>query len=353
MTAAATAASRAATDRLQAAFERAAETAGGPADLRLRLAGESVLVRFAAARAAEALGRAFAHVRADDDGSASLTLHVWDGPEAASLPDAVMPVGAVSVGDVAGASYVLDDERYRALHQPAYGALTVLAASGESGWFCVPDLARLPPWEYASPFRHVLSWWLARRDCTLVHGGAVGTERGGVLLVGRGGSGKSTTTLAVLADGRRGGVGVGSLPPQGVEAPLVRSLYSSGKMHRRDLARLPHLQPPAAPEDDPEKAIVYAAEDFPGRTSAGFPLRAIVLPRVTDRRTARAAAAGRGDALAALAPSTIFQIYPPARESLTRLAALVQAVPSFVLELGADVASGTDELVRLLEELDA
>jgi len=351
VTQAPTAAGRAATARLQAEFERAVDAGGGPAELHLGIADRHVLVRFPDAGAADALGRAFAHLTADPGGAPALTLHAWNTASAAAIRDAVMPED-VEPAETAAASLFFEGDGYRALHQPAYDALSVLSSSGDTAWFCVPDLTALPQWEHASPFRHLLSWWLADRDCLLVHAGALGTSAGGVLLVGRGGSGKSTTALAALADGRLMYAGddytaVGTRDG----APFVHSLYCSGKVHRRDLHRLPHLPPAPGPADDPEKAVFYAAEPFPARTIDGFPLRAIVLPRVTERRQATAVPARPTDALAALAPSTIFQLYPPARASLARMGLLVRSVPAFVLELGTEAETSTGELVRLLEEL--
>jgi hypothetical protein len=56
-------------------------------------------------------------------------------------------------------------------------------------------------------------------------------------------------------------------------------------------------------------------------------------------------------ALTALAPSTIFQLHPPAPEALAQMAQLVRTVPTFVLELGTEVETIPNELVRLLERI--
>jgi hypothetical protein len=324
--------------RLQEDFERAVEAAGGVVDLRLAVAGKPVRIRFAGAAAAEALSPAFAHLVAREDGPPALTLHVWDSGTR----------GAEATG--AGASYYYEQDGLRALHQPASDVLSVLTAEADTGWFWMPDAHGLPYWDYTAPFRHLLSWWLDAQGLRHVHGGAVGTEDGGVLFVGPGGSGKSTTALSSLLDERLRYAGddyvaVGSGP-----APSVHSLYCSGKVHPDDLHRLPHLEPALAEgAHADEKAVFYVEQAFPGRSIAGFPLRAIVVPRVTDRRAARALPGTRAEALAALAPSTIFQLHPPARDALARMAELVRAVPTFVLELGSDVETTPPELLRILE----
>lgn len=325
-------------DGLQEDFERAAEAAGRVAELRLAVAGKPVRIRFAGAAAAEALSPAFAHLEVREDEPPSLTLHVWDsGARRAAASGA-------------GASYYSEQDGVRALHQPASGVFSVLNAEADTGWFWMPDANGLPYWDYTAPFRHLLSWWLDAQGLRQVHGGAVGMEEGGVLLVGPGGSGKSTTALSTLLDERLRYAGddyvaVGSAP-----APAVHSLYCSGKVHPDDLHRLPHLEPALADGARPdEKAVFYVERAFPGRSTAGFPLRAIVVPRVTDRRAARAVPGTRAEALAALAPSTIFQLHPPARDALAWMAGLVRRVPTFVLELGSDVETIPSELLRIVE----
>jgi hypothetical protein len=336
--------------RLQEDFDRAAEAAGGPVELRLTIAGGPVCIRFAGAPAAEALSAAFDHLRDGEDGSPALTLHVWDTAERPAFAPPRDEAADAATGT--GASYYSEGAGFRALHQPAYDALSVLTTGADRGWYWVPDARRLPYWEYTAPFRHLLSWWLDSRGCRHVHGGAVGTEEGGVLLVGAGGSGKSTTALSSLLDERLRYAGDDYVAVGGGEEPFVHSLYCSGKVHRKDLARLPHLEPALVNGDRPdEKAVFYVPAAFPGRSTAGFPLRAIVVPRVTGRPAARAVPGTHAAALAALAPSTIFQLHPPARESLAQMAQLVRKVPTYVLELGADVRTIPAELARLLAEV--
>ena len=325
-------------DRLQENFERAAGAAGGVAELQLAVAGKPVRIRFAGAAAAKALSPAFAHLEDRGDEPPALTLHVWDS----GIPRAET--------NAAGASYYYEQDGVRALHQPASDVFSVLTAKGDVGWFWMPDANGLPYWDYTAPFRHLLSWWLDAQGLRQVHGGAVGTEDGGVLVVGPGGSGKSTTALSTLLDEglRYAGddyVAVGS----GAE-PAVHSLYCSGKVHPEDLHRLPHLEPALADGTQPdEKVVFYVERAFAGRSIADFPLRAIVVPRVTDRRKARALPGTRAEALAALAPSTIFQLHPPARDALAWMAGLVRLVPTFVLELGSDVETIPAALLRIIE----
>ena len=336
-------------------FERAARTSGGAVALHLTVARRPVSIQFAAAAAAGSLRRAFAHLETPKHSRPALTLYVWDAATGgAQAPPLARGHGAdaEAVTTGTGPSYYYERRGFRALHQPASNALSVLNAEADTGWFWAGDLSALPYWDYTAPFRHLVSWWLDRQGLRHVHGGAVGTPSGGLLLVGSGGSGKSTTALASLLDDRLRYAGDDYVAVGTGPSVRVHSLYCCGKFLPADVHRLPHLAEAVVDGRQPdEKAVIYVETAFPGRCIADFPLRAIVLPRVTDRAAARARPATPAAALAALAPSTIFQLHPPAREALSQLAELVRTVPTFVLELGSEVETIPLELMRLLDQV--
>ena len=340
---------------LQEDFGRAARAAGGTTERWFALAGRAVCLRFAGSAAAEALGAAFRHLDSARADRAALTLHVWDSgtadvPRPAFAPPRPATWQAEASG--AGASYFFEGDGFRALHQPPTDALSVLNARGDTGWFWVPDATALPYWEYTAPFRHVLNWWLGANGLCYVHGGAVGTESGGVVLVGPGGSGKSTAALSVLADERLRFAGDDYVAIGRDGEPAVYSLYCFAKVNRADTDRLPHLEPALA-SDAPvnAKLVVDVRAMFPDRSIRTFPLRAVVVPRVTGRPAARVLPGRQAEALRALAPSTIFQLHPPAPQALAQMAELIRTVPTFILELGPEAGTIPGTLARLLEEL--
>ena len=89
---------------------------------------------------------------------------------------------------------------------------------------------------------------------------------------------------------------------------------------------------------------------FPGSPIGGFPLRAVLVPRVVAREPeTRAVPVSGAAALTALAPSTIFQLFPPATNALAEMAALVRAVPCYSLELGSEIERIPEAIVALVE----
>jgi hypothetical protein len=319
------------------AIERPIKVGGVP--IRLRFAGPTMLARLAGS---------FTHLASSDVGDDALTIDVWDsastgvkGPpllDANPVPAAISPI------------HYFDEGGVRALSR--WETLSVLDYESRRAWFWTADATGLRSWDWASPLRAILHWWLGHHGILQVHGGAVGTARGGVMVVGRGGSGKSTTTLACLSSGLRYAgddfVGIAVSPE-----PWVHSLYSSGKLEPHHLARFPSLQSAVANpvRTDEDKVVVFAADAFPRAPIAGFPLRAVLVPKVVavepDTRLVPTSPAA---ALAALAPSTIFQLYPPQPDGLAKMARLVEKVPCFSAELGSDVSRIPDAILRFLEE---
>jgi hypothetical protein len=179
----------------------------------------------------------------------------------------------------------------------------------------------------------------------LLHAGAVGGCDGGALLVGPGGSGKSTSALA----GRGSALGyVGDdytlvgLSPE----PRAVNLYCSAKLERSHAPRLAHVLPPMDnPEPEADDKALYFLDCG---IAAEVPLRALVSPRVVERPTPRLVPLDSGASiLAALAPTSILQLPGAGARALGVMRELCQRVPAFALELGADV----DAIPGVLEEL--
>ncbi len=311
------------------------------------IGGRAVRMRFAGPAMLDRIGGSFAHLEVPGADEEGLGIDVWDSSSTGTPAPPVLGVALESDGT--GPIFYYEDDGVRAISR--WQTLSVLDTRIGRAWFWAPDPAELLSWDWASPLRSILHWWLGAHGILQVHGGAVGLPEGGVLVVGRGGSGKSTTTLSCLAAGLKYAgddfVGIQSRP-----SPWVHSLYSSGKLESHHAERFRELLPAVVnPERGPlDKAIVYAGRRWPDRTTAGFPLRAVLVPRIAGGRETRLVPASPAGALAALAPSTIFQLHPPQENALSEMAALVRQVPCFSLELGSELERIPVAIEQLLRE---
>ncbi len=337
-------------------FEAALTASGEPVTRAFRIAGHAVRLRFADDVIAQRLTRAFAHLEAAAQES-ELTVNAWQsaGTAAPAPPLPAIQSDAATRGAVAH----FDDGRTRALYQPAIRILNVLDVPEDVGWFWAEDAAGIPEWECATPIRHILHWWLAERGSQQVHAAAVGERSGGVLVVGKGGSGKSTVALACATAGMAY-AGDDYVAATVTPEPYVHSLYSSAKVEPHHLARFPALsEGPGVmgPERndvapfDTEKTVLYLHELLPDVPVSGFPLRAIVLPKITNDGTARLTPISAPRALAALAPSTIVQLHTAGQDALEAMKRLVAEVPSFELELGGEIDAVPPLVSQLLTDL--
>ncbi len=295
-----------------------------------RIAGRVIALKFASSTLAEKLLPAFAHLEPAENAPADLTICCWDG---ASNGVRIM-VPELEKGR-SGLEYTDGPIRVAwGLDDPS---LQAYKAERQLALFWVPDAAKLAAWEQGAPFRRIFHWWSARIGLQLVHGAAVGTGVGGVLLVGRGGSGKSTTALACVGSSLDYVADDYCLIEPGLH-PRVHSLYGSGKADTASIARLPRLADAfrTSPIDQQGKSIIFITEHFPRAVARSLPLRAIVVPRIVAGPTCRAVVLTRGEALRALAPSTLFQMPGDRASSLARMSALIRGLPCWQLDVGSN-----------------
>jgi hypothetical protein len=210
----------------------------------------------------------------------------------------------------------------------------------------VKSLAQLPVWDFASPLRDLIELWFKRTPKSRVHGGAVGSTQGGVLLAGTSGIGKSTTTIACLL------AGIGYAGDDSVlvdsESATGYSLYNSGKVLPDNLERLPELRPHVMNVDSmlENKAICFLGEVFPDRMLLQFPVRAIMVPRVTGRPESRLIPASPIAAIRALTPTIFMQTTAATPEDFDKITRFSRSVPCYGLEAGTDLPA----LVKLITD---
>jgi hypothetical protein len=215
--------------------------------------------------------------------------------------------------------------------------------------YWVVDAGAIPWHERGAPLRSALHQWAAEGGRHFVHGGAVGSEGGGVLLAGPSGSGKSTTALACLEAGLDY-AGDDYVILTGDDAPRAHCVYSTAKLDADALARLPGLSAAVAyfHRGFKHKAVLDLHAYRPGAIRESVPIDAIVLPSVSGSRSEpRMRQARAADALRALAPTTLLQLPGAAQPRMTAMASLVRRVPVLRLELGTDMTAVPELIARI------
>jgi hypothetical protein len=136
----------------------------------------------------------------------------------------------------------------------------------------------------------------------LCHGAAVGSDNGGVLIVGAGGAGKTTTALACLEAGMKYLGDDRCLLSMG-EFPHIHSLYGTAKL--ADIARFPEFEAviDTNGKQSEEKSLYHLHRLPRSGLHAGFPLRAILMARIENRQETTISSASEARAFLALAVS--------------------------------------------------
>jgi hypothetical protein len=224
--------------------------------------------------------------------------------------------------------------------------------------YWVDDAAAMPYWSYASPLRTLLHWALQRFDRQLLHAAVVGTEHGGVLITGKGGIGKSTTALVCLEAGLTylgDDYVVVALDP----VPCAYSLYCTAKLNEDQAERLPGLQklrnPSIGPRGhaEPEKVVFQLYPDWKGSIGHRIPLRAILLPVISDQEATSFGPAGEYATQRSAAFTTLSHLPRAGRWSQAFINRVCNALPSFELRLGRDLSAIPSAIQAFLADVPA
>ncbi len=316
----------------------------------LLLAGRRIRLSFAGDALESRLIPALSHLASPDPegpGGADLDVLVFDS--ASTRIQAPPPPWAPEQMGPRGVIDGFNTPRFRTVYQPGADVLFLYDAESVQGVYWTPDAERVPFWETSFPFRTLLQWWAEGCGLQLAHAAAVGLDHGGVLITGPGGSGKTTSALACL--GSRLRYAGDDFVLLETSPPRVHCLYNTAKLTRETEAWFPHLAAMAVNRHRPaeEKAMLLLAQSMPHALIGHFPLRYLLVARVTGKRETRITRCGGGEALRALAPTTLFQLPLSGKAAMDGLAELVRRVPAFRLEAGTDLAGIPRAIAGLLE----
>ena len=329
-----------------------------PIDHYYAVANNPVQLRFATTGLARVLSPALDHLAAECVPSPSLTVCLWDSASTKKhIPpfpwerNAPMGSGIQTSKEGTNPAIYFKDDRIRGAYQIGTKTLSMLDTKSNTAIFFVPDFGKIPYYDMAKPLRAIVQWWAAQFGLQLLHAGAVGNSKAGILLVGGSGSGKSTTALACL-DSELSYVSDDFCLVSMDSDPYAHSVYCSAAIDRGTVQRFPHLV--SAIEHDEglceEKVILFLNKHWPKKISLGFSVRSLLVPRITNAEKTSLTPASPRSAFMALAPSTIVQLRGAGQEDLTLMAELTRRIPSFFLELGQDVGNIPDIIFDVLSK---
>lgn len=259
----------------------------------------------------------FSHLQSPSEEEAELDIVAWkeafcdDAPARLDLP---RPFSLRTISS---------DGRYALCL--SHESIQVLDRSDDVILAAFRELAPIESVQRVKPFVFPLSVWLNDNAVLVCHAAMVAREDIGILLVGAGGAGKSTSAYACTNAGMDF-LGDDKIAVEEVAGEWVgHSLY--GTLRRKN------SQP---------KEIVDVAKDFSGQARRSCPIRGIVIPQfVPGMAHARLREASSADAFRALAPSNLTMSSTVARSAMPLLSEMARSLPCFTLTSGneADIAA--------------
>ncbi|MFT4847772.1 MAG: hypothetical protein ACI83B_000293 [Sediminicola sp.] len=235
---------------------------------------------------------------------------------------------------------------YFTLQQPGSNAIYMFNKTSNTAYYYVSKKSLIPFWESDFPLRMVLHWFFNETSLQPVHSAAVGNEKGGVLLVGKGGSGKSTTTLSCLNSSLK--IAGDDYILLDTENNIAHSLFSLCKITTKSIELLKQysLKDAVRKPAIEGKFRISLYDHYPGNLIKSIPIKAILLPTVSGNSKTKIAPSSASQAMIALAPTTLFQLPGLREEAFKKMAHFVRQVPAYQLQLGSDI----ENIPSLLEE---
>ena len=297
----------------------------------LMVVGQRIRLHYAGAALDRLLTPAFACVVACDDRlEPDLTLFLWDSATS-GIDMAPPPVPQHCFSD-RGDLWTFGSERWRSAFHFGEYSLALLDMARGVGVFWVRDSATLPYWTKAAPLRTPLSWWLTARGAQLVHGAAVGTDDGGVLIVGRGGVGKSTTALACVGAGMRY-CGDDYVVLTGGSQPAAHALYRTAKLFPEVAAHFRQLSGALTP--GAEKMVLRVGDESPEQLASTVSLRVVVTLRFGAVAATSVEPAMPASVLGSAIYTTMTQLPHAGKRTVDLIEDVLSRLPCVTLVLGS------------------
>ena len=197
------------------------------------------------------------------------------------------------------------------------------------------------------PFEKAIFLWAQKHALLMLHAAAVGVEGKGVLIVGHGGTGKSTLTCSCLADGFDFvSDDLCLMSENGTR--IVYPVYTNVFLKSDSLNKLPMFRPFEIHPQQGEKNTFVIGES---RIKLSLPVRAIILPQVTDNTEPIIKLDSSSKALGQLVYSTTKQLGKFQDTAFVRrLSHRLLGMPVYRFSLTKDLQKNSDYLKIWIKE---
>ncbi len=205
----------------------------------------------------------------------------------------------------------------------------------------------------SSPYFKIIAIWASHQSLNILHAGCVSEREKGVLIVGRSGKGKSSTSIQCLIGGLNYLSDDYILVDLYGEKPIAYSIFNSGKLNLKHIDRFNKIKGKYTEGilDKNNKPLLFLYPLFANQISKNTEIKAIIVPNITSEIKTSYHPISAAESLRSLAPSTLVQLKINNLNHLNSLANLTRSLPNFTLNVGSDfddISSKVKELIATL-----
>jgi hypothetical protein len=291
--------------------------------------------------------------------SSDLTIHVWDLAshqlevpalvknwlaKAAGQPQHYLgPQGEIQGGNT---------DKYYIAFYPGNDTFYIYDKINKLAWVMFKDANLIPYYDSGKPLRIIWHWFAQENNYVMVHAAAVSDGNKGILLVGRGGSGKSTTALVCLHHSKLSYLSddyclVGLTP-----ALTIHSLYASVFLEEENkLLKVVDLSQFVinVNRKGEEKALAFVSDFALGSLQTAASLSVIGVPKIAGLTETTWQPTSSAKALLSLAPSSLLALPYPNQAKFQCMTKIVNQVPACQINLGTDISQIPNAILEILE----
>lgn len=313
----------------------------------LKIANLTICLQFAGKVLTQMLLPALEHLEIDSTEKIDFTVCLWDSASTHNIPLNLpaKPNGYTTRGEIIG----VHDSKIYAVIDKHNGSLNVFDQNNKLAFYWINNAKDLPWWIGGSPLQLIFHWYLQQYDLQLTHAGAIGYARGGVLLTGKGGSGKSTTTLTCIKAGMNY-VSEDYCIISKAPNPHAYCIYNSAKLESNTLNFFPEMKSHIVNTDRKEndKAFIFQHKCYPDKILSHLPLKAVLVLNIKGGSESSLEEIHYQEAIPSLVVTTMWQLVHTGKKTLEHLRDIAAELPCYRLNLGTDLAQIPLLIERLL-----
>jgi glycosyltransferase involved in cell wall biosynthesis len=315
-----------------AKFNQAAQKTG-EIKLFFQIAETTLCLNFAGPELVNLLTNALAHLSIPYTSNPDITINVFDSESTGVIAPA--PPCDWSCFTDRGDIWGFNSKRIKtAFHWSEY-SVNLLDLETNTGVYWVKNSKSLPYWVYSSPFRTLIHWWMEKNECQLLHAAAVCFDNKAVLITGKGGSGKSITSLTCLTHGLKF-LGDDYVIVKKDPIPYVYSLYCSAKINVNDIVKFSELTDLISPKivEDQEKDVLFIFPKVKDQVVIKMPLVAILTPVIQNAEITEITPTYFWPIQRAISFTTMTQLPSVGKHTQNYINDFITKLPCFTLKLG-------------------